>query len=231
MSARISVIIPAAGSGTRMGSEIPKPYLLLADIPILSRTLRCFDIHDLVEKIIIAVSPEYRNLAENAVEVASISIPVVFVNGGSERMFSIANALSVVDDNTELVAVHDAVRPFVSKELILRLVSECRKSGASIPGLPVTDTIKVVDEFGKVTSTPDRNTLRSIQTPQVFHTSLLKNAYKLALGLKKFGTDDASLVEQYGAPISLVEGELDNIKLTYMSDIKRAEELLKNNPA
>lgn len=206
-----------------MASNIPKPFLQLAGMSILARTLQCFDYPEMVAEIIVAISPDWKHEVDCAAVEARLQVPVKLVHGGIERMNSIANALDAVSPDVEFVAVHDAVRPFVSRKLLDRLVVGCSEYGACIPGLPVTETIKQVNSQGVVLSTPDRSFLHNIQTPQVFRRALLVNAYRYALTNNLFGTDDAGIVEQYGAEVRLIEGEPQNIKLTYPSDLARAE--------
>jgi len=228
LAVRISVIIPAAGSGSRMGSDIPKPFLQMGGLPILSHTLRCFDMPRQISEIVLPVSTGSRDLAEHAVAAASLQVPVRYVEGGDERMYSIWNALQITDKTADLIAVHDAVRPFVSTDLWQRLVDQALRVGAAIPGLPVTDTIKITDNNNRVVHTPPRETLRSVQTPQVFAREILWKAYQHAMKEGSFGTDDASLVEQINVPVMLVQGEKENFKITYPADIRRAEEQLNN---
>lgn len=211
-----------------MGSNIPKPFLQLRGMSVLAHTLRCFDIPGQITEIILPVSSGSKELAENAVTEAAMQVPVRYVMGGEERMFSIWNALQITDKTADLVAVHDAVRPFVTPRLWQRLVHEALRSGGAIPGLPVTDTIKITNEENQVVQTPARETLRSVQTPQVFAREILWRAYQQAIDKGKFGTDDASLVEQIDVPVMLIEGEAENFKITYPADIRRAEEQLNN---
>jgi 2-C-methyl-D-erythritol 4-phosphate cytidylyltransferase len=224
----ISVIIPAAGSGTRMGGSVPKPYVRIAGLPVLSHTLRCFDYPDRIACIILAVSEDCKAQAREAVRLSGIAIPVKVVLGGAERLDSIQNALVHIADETRLVAVHDAVRPFVDEDLLMRVIHSAGQTGASIPGLLVTDTIKEVNLQGLVIQTPDRSSLRSVQTPQIFHRDILLRAYEHA---KKHGlraTDDASLVELIGQGVTVVEGNPNNIKLTYPQDLQKARNIIKN---
>lgn len=224
----LSVIVPAAGSGSRMGGDLPKPFLDLGGLPILSRTLRCFNYPERVVEIILAVSPEFKSYAEDAVSKAELSIPVKFVEGGSERMYSISNALVEVSPSVKFVAVHDAVRPFVSRNLFNRLYDAVKNTGACIPGISVSDTIKQIKSNGVVRQTLIRDELRAVQTPQLFSLPILREAYRLAISNQRFGTDDASLVEQLGYDVTLIDGELDNIKITYPIDLKRAEDYIKS---
>jgi 2-C-methyl-D-erythritol 4-phosphate cytidylyltransferase len=224
----ISVIIPAAGSGSRMGGDVPKPFIKIAGLPVLSHTLRCFDYVDRIALVILAVSEGCKTLAQQAIESSGVKVPVKIVNGGAERLDSIRNALQHIAPGTSLIAVHDAVRPFVGRELLLRLIESAEKYGSSIPGLPVTDTIKQIDNDGLVISTPLRSSLRSVQTPQIFRTDILKSAYKHAALQGIRATDDASLVEYLGHEVKVIEGTPENIKLTYPEDLQKAAFILNN---
>lgn len=210
-----------------MQSDVPKPFIKIGNLRILSLTLQCFDQPELVDEIIIPVSSDWINEAKLAVQEASINVPVKFVEGGSERMYSIYNGLSVVSENSDYVAVHDAVRPFASAELLSALVDAAVVHKAAIPGVPVTDTIKEIDETGKILRSPDRSRLMAAQTPQVFEKGLLFAAYKHAIQTGFTGTDDASLVEHFGATVMLIPGEGHNFKVTFKDDLLRAENFLK----
>lgn len=150
------------------------------------------------------------------------------VEGAEERQYSIANALKVLHMDAQLVAVHDAVRPFVKPAHILKCCELARKSGGAVLGVPAKDTIKMADGNGVITSTPARKNLWQAQTPQVFKKELLLKAYELALAEGFFGTDDASLVERIGGKMQMVEGDRENLKITYPVDLKIAELILSN---
>lgn len=227
--AHVSVIIPAAGSGTRMGAGVPKPFLELDGVSILQRTLTRFNRPSTVLEIILAVSPQWEEHVCDIVKKSDPDVAVHLVNGGSERMFSIHNGLKKVSDAAQFVAIHDAVRPFFSDALFDELLRVVRQYGAVIPGLPVTDTIKIIDNQHQIVGSPDRNQLRAAQTPQVFNKEILTKAYNKAVSDQFIGTDDASILEHSGYPVMLIEGESENFKITYPSDIARAEEFIKQN--
>lgn len=222
----VAVIIPAAGSGKRMGAQIPKPFLQIGDRTVIEHTLSIFDDPDHFSQIIVAVPGEMLDQIRNLISIASISVPVSVVEGGVERMYSIRNAIAHIHENARFVAVHDAVRPLASQMLIHRLLDAVRVHGAVIPGIQVTDTIKQVNESGEVVATPPRNRLRAIQTPQMFRKDIFVEAYNKAVSERYIGTDDASLLEYYGTKVYVVEGETTNIKLTYQEDLGRAEKIL-----
>jgi 2-C-methyl-D-erythritol 4-phosphate cytidylyltransferase len=222
----LSVIIPAAGSGSRMGSDVPKPYLKIGGMTILERTIRCFDRPNRVHSIIVSVSHAWLDYTLKMIETMNVHPLVIVVEGGSERMFSIKNALAAVPEDSNYVAVHDAVRPFLSVELFDSLVDTVKIYKAVIPGIGVTDTIKVKDDFNFIESTPNRDKLVAVQTPQIFSKSILIEAYENAIVKGFMGTDDASLVELSGHKIRLVAGDPQNFKITWPDDIAKAEKII-----
>ncbi|MBO6585267.1 MAG: 2-C-methyl-D-erythritol 4-phosphate cytidylyltransferase [Gracilimonas sp.] len=223
---KLSVIIPAAGSGERMGSDIPKPFIKVGDKAILEHTIsRFLEVPD-VAQIIIATSKSYIPAIKSMFEQLSTDIQLDVVEGGTERQFSIYNALKLVFAECELVAVHDAVRPFVRKQLIEECCEVASNIGGAVLGVPAKDTIKKVDAVKLIESTPDRSVLWQAQTPQVFQKELLVKAYESALDENFIGTDDASLVERIGGAIQMVEGDRENLKITYPVDLKVAELIL-----
>jgi 2-C-methyl-D-erythritol 4-phosphate cytidylyltransferase len=223
----LSVIIPAAGSGKRMGSEIPKPFMKVGEKPILHHTVSRFLTVPEVVQIIIATSETYIPEIE-AMSSTFSKEPDFFkvVEGGNERQYSIYNALQYVSEQAHLVAVHDAVRPFIRKELIVECCKVAEQVGGAVLGVPAKDTIKQVDNEQVIISTPNRAFLWQAQTPQVFQKELLVKAYQLALDEEFIGTDDASLVERIGGKIQMVEGDRENLKITYPIDLKIAELIL-----
>ncbi|WP_421772882.1 2-C-methyl-D-erythritol 4-phosphate cytidylyltransferase [Gracilimonas sp.] len=223
---KLSVIIPAAGSGERMGSDIPKPFIKVGDKTILEHTIsRFLEVPD-VAQIIIATSKNYIPTIKSMFEKLATDIQLNVVEGGSERQFSIYNALKLVSAECELVAVHDAVRPFVRRQLIEECCEYALSVGGAVLGVPAKDTIKKVDADKVIKSTPDRSVLWQAQTPQVFQKGLLVKAYESALEESFIGTDDASLVERIGGTIQMVEGDRENLKITYPVDLKVAELIL-----
>ena len=223
---KLSVIIPAAGSGERMGSDIPKPFIKVGSKTILEHTIsRFLEVSDVVQ-IIIATSKSYIPEIKSMFGQVSTHIDLRVVEGGKERQFSIYNALKLVSANSELVAVHDAVRPFIRKHLIEECCDVAAKVGGAVLGVPAKDTIKKVDKDKLIESTPNRSFLWQAQTPQIFQKDLLVKAYKSALEDHFVGTDDASLVERIGGTIQMVEGDREILKITYPVDLKIAELIL-----
>lgn len=227
------LILPAAGSGNRMNSEIPKPLLQLAGKSVLYWAIKVFaSIPELKQIIIPTQASMFEQISSILDHVLSDAkrndIKVDIIVGGKERLFSIANALPYISKEVNLIMVHDAVRPLVSIKSILNCIETAKKSNACVLGLPLRETIKQTDGNGQVLSTPDRKSLWSIQTPQCFSKSVFVEAYKNALHHKYFGTDDSSVIEFAGFPVLVSEGNSENIKITYPLDLKLAEILMIN---
>ncbi|MBO6523392.1 MAG: 2-C-methyl-D-erythritol 4-phosphate cytidylyltransferase [Balneolaceae bacterium] len=224
---KLAVIIPAAGSGSRMGARVPKPFLKLRGVSILEHTIRAFARVDEVDQIIVSTSSEWiievKTILENFKgEVKSLDVVV----GGKERQDSIYNAFSKISVEIDLIAVHDAVRPFICKELIKECCETASAVGGAIVAVPAKDTIKKVNIDLVINSTPDRSDLWQAQTPQIFQKNLLIEAYDSAIQEKFMGTDDASLVERIGGVVKIIEGDRRNLKITYPIDLKVAELIL-----
>lgn len=229
MDLRFALIIPAAGSGKRLGESIPKPYLEIAGKTILEHTLTRFSSVEDIEEVVVSTSAEF---TQQSVEILNKVFPgktVHVVPGGAERQDSIRNALGKISENIELIAVHDAVRPFVDTNTITACFNRAAKTGGAIAAVPSKDTIKRTGAGRIIEETPDRDHLWQAQTPQVFDRKLLSDAYRKALEENFKGTDDASLVERIGGRIEIVEGTHENFKITYPVDLKLAELLLNRN--
>lgn len=225
---KLSLVIPAAGSGSRLGSEIPKPFIELCGKPILRHTLERFLRYDKLAQIVIATSAEQMERVEAILKDMDLgACSYNIVEGGSERQYSIWNALQEVDESCGLVAVHDAVRPFISEGLIRRCCEQAAAHGGAVVGVPAKDTIKKVNEHAVITETPDRSLLWQAQTPQVFKRDLIFKAYREAIDNGLLGTDDSSLAEAVGGTVVMVEGERENLKITYPIDLRVAELILK----
>jgi 2-C-methyl-D-erythritol 4-phosphate cytidylyltransferase/2-C-methyl-D-erythritol 2,4-cyclodiphosphate synthase len=223
----VAVILPAAGSGVRLGAGIPKAFVRVGGRPLICYALDTFLSFDEVRQVLIPVPPkilEDKNLRNEIQSDKRIRL----IEGGSERLYSINNALEYVTD-VDLIAVHDAVRPFVSVSDIRNVFEAAYRSGAAILGIPSANTLKQIDDNKMIGGTLDRNRVWQALTPQVFKTELLKKAYKTAIEEKRFGTDDASLAEAVGERVELVEGDPGNIKLTYPADLALAELQINKN--
>lgn len=229
---RTSVIIPAAGRGKRFGTPfgapLPKQFLDLAGTPILVRTLTVFQETPCVESIILAASLDFHAHIYELCTAHSVTKLAAVVEGGTERQDSIFNALQVAPVQTsDVVLVHDAVRPFISPDFVKNIVEAAYRLGAAVPGLVPKDTIKEVRDDGCVAATPQRSRLRAIQTPQGFRRELITEAYRKARKHGFLGTDDASVVEFAGGTVHIVAGLEENIKITTPLDFALAELLVK----
>lgn len=226
----VSVILPAAGLGTRMGRvfapEQPgasrKQFLLLDGQPVLLHTIRKFAASPLVTEIVVALRAEDLSWFGELVEQAKLARPVRLIEGGETRQESVEHALAALDHSVELVAVHDAVRPFVDLEIIHRVIEQARETGAAIVGIVPVDTVKQV-HLHKVRNTIPRERLILTQTPQVFRHELLREAFAKAREDHFHGTDESSLVERLErVDVSVVPGSERNIKITRPSDLELA---------
>jgi len=222
-----ALIVPAAGSGSRLKRKTPKPFFKLSGRTILEHTIRRFMPLDGLQQILVATSEEFLDRTRIILdEITPQNINAVCLIGGDERQHSIHNALKKVG-NVELVMVHDAVRPFVRLEHIQKCCESAVKDGGAVLGVPVKDTIKRVDDRRVIQETPSRKNLWQTQTPQIFRKDLLVEAYEKAYQHNFLGTDDASLVERLGVNIRMVEGDRSNFKITYPLDLKLAQLLIE----
>lgn len=227
--AALAVIIPAAGSGTRLGSRIPKPFIPLNGKAILEHTIAQFLPVKGLSQIIVATSKSSFEDVENIfANFGGTQVDLTLVEGGAERQHSIENALKYLKPEIELVAIHDAVRPFISKAEIEKCVQAASEFGGAILAVPAKDTIKKVDSSGIISETPVRANLWQAQTPQIFKKDLLLNAYKKAREDNYLGTDDASLIEYIGGAVKIIEGDRKNLKITYPLDLIIAEHIVQD---
>ncbi len=225
---RVVAIIVAGGGGKRMGGDLPKQFLSLGGRPLLDRTLSAFVASPRVDGIVLVLPPTQSGEVRESYR--SVKKVLAVVDGGAERQDSVRNALAAVPAEAEVILVHDAVRPFVSEELLERCVERAREHGAVVPVVPVRDTVKEWDRVEKSLCTRDRSELMLAQTPQGFRAGILRHAYGKALEDGRQGTDDASLVEGTGYPVVPVPGEEANIKITIPEDLRMAEGILQTPP-
>jgi 2-C-methyl-D-erythritol 4-phosphate cytidylyltransferase len=226
---KVSVIIPAAGLGTRMGRSAPekegisrKQFMLLNGSPILIHTIRKFVSSPLVTEIVVALRGDDMAWAKELFKSQGLGVSVRPVEGGESRQQSVENALASIKDDTDLVAVHDAVRPFVSREIVEKVIHEANETGAAIVGIVPVDTVKQVHR-NKVRATLPRERLILTQTPQVFRLKLLRQAFERARQDLFVGTDESSLVERLEeVEVSVVLGSDRNIKITKPTDMDLA---------
>lgn len=222
----VCVIIAAAGQGKRMGSSVNKVILPLAGKVVLAHTVLAACQAEGVTSLILTVAPEEAATVTKLLDGLNLSVPWQVVAGGSERQYSIANALKVVDPTAQIVVVHDGARPMAEPALFNQVIADACNHQAAIAAVPVKDTIKTIDQAGWVTGTPDRRSLWAVQTPQAFKRELLAAAYSQALQDGYLGTDDAALVERLGTKVKITTGSYQNIKITTPEDLQFAETVM-----
>lgn len=219
-----TAIVPAAGSGTRMGTPGGKLLLPLLGRPLISYTLLSLASSKAVDRIVIVAREEDILPFFDLTKALDLGVPVTVVRGGATRAESVLSGLNEAAD-AELVLVHDGARCLITSEEIDRTVAAARTYGAAAIGVRVKDTVKICDETGRILNTPDRRSLWAVQTPQVFSAALLRSAFEQ---LDDFSvTDDCAVCERAGIPVYMIEGSYENIKITTPDDLIVAEGFLK----
>lgn len=222
---RVGAIVPAAGSGRRMGGQHPKQFLLLGGVPLLVRTLRALARSRVIGGIVVVVPRAAVKLTRRLLTRHRVPRVLAVVPGGRERQESVWMGLQALPSEAELVVVHDGVRPIITGALVRTVVEEAGRFGAAACGLPVRETVKRA-RGGIVEATVDREGLWLVQTPQAFGRTLLWEAHEKARRDGFVGTDDAVLVERLGVPVRMVPGLVDNLKITTPQDLARARGLV-----
>jgi 2-C-methyl-D-erythritol 4-phosphate cytidylyltransferase len=234
---RITAILPAAGLVTRMGAETPKQFLELGGEPLVIFTLRRLAACSAITDFILATRAEELSFLEDRVARALIGRPARVVHGGETRQQSVGNALAQVAAETEIVMVHDAVRPFVTVEQLDRLIAEARERGSVILGIPAIDTVKEVkrsslpEDVARITGTIPRERIVLAQTPQAFRYGILREAFARAEADGVTASDEASLVERLGQDVYVVLGSERNLKITRPADMDLARFYLEQELA
>ncbi len=223
----VTAIVPAAGAGIRFGGAVKKQFIALNGLPILSHTLRALAASKALASIIVVVPPGEELRGREALELARIDLETEVVPGGQARQDSVYIGLQRAKAETDLVLIHDGVRPFVSREVVLATVEAAKEWGAAIAAVPVIDTIKRVDTDGFVVETLQRGQLWSVQTPQVFRYALLMQAHRAIRERGIVATDDAALVERIGGMVKVVRGSYENLKITSEEDLPLADLILR----
>lgn len=226
----VAAIVPAAGAGRRMECQEKKPYLLLRGKPLLAWVLTVLDEVPAITRIIIPVNPgDEQRCKHDIVDPLGIRTPVSIVAGGALRQDSVRNGLSAVPDPCDMVLIHDAARPLVTRALVENAIAVTEKHRATTAAVPVKDTIAFIHTAcGVIDTIPERARLYSVQTPQTFVRELLQEAHRVAVLDGVIGTDDASLVVRIGVPVTIVPGTYRNIKITTQEDLLIAEALLQS---
>ena len=223
-SLSVVAIVPAAGTGSRMGGSSPKQFLRLGGVPVLVRTLRILAGSRVVRGIVLVAPPAAVERTRRLLARHRVPRVLAVVPGGAERQESVWLGLQAVPPAADLVVVHDGVRPFITGTLVRDVVEAARRFGAAICGIPVRETVKRHRE-GFVETTVDRGGLWLIQTPQAFRRTLLWEAHDKARRDGFLGTDDAVLVERLGVPVRMVAGLQENLKITTPDALARARVL------
>ncbi|MDP3182603.1 MAG: 2-C-methyl-D-erythritol 4-phosphate cytidylyltransferase [Desulfobaccales bacterium] len=226
---RVAAIIAAAGVGQRMGGQTPKPYLMLANKPILAHTLEIFEKIPEVQEVTVVAHPDDLDLCQDTV-ISPFNFKKVLrlVPGGKERQDSVYHALKTLqrEDDLEIVLVHDGVRPFITPDQIRAVIQGARRHGGAVLGWPAQDTLKRVNSQGEVLQTLDRQDIWQIQTPQAFQAPLLWRAFVDAYSRNFYATDEAALLEENHQPVVVIPGSPFNLKITTPQDLQLAEGLL-----
>lgn len=231
-----TAILVAAGTGSRMGVQaLPKQFLPVGGMPILAHTLKRFDSAAIIDQIVLVIRSEDRERCETLIAEHGIAKAITIVDGGRERQDSVLRGLRAAPSETEIVLIHDAVRMFVTAEMLHESIDAARLIGASVVAVPAKDTIKEAverpnDAHGRwplVSKTYNRHVQWQIQTPQTFQYQLILDCYERAIAEGFNATDDAMMAEYAGHPVALVSGSYRNIKITTPDDLLIAEAFLQ----
>ncbi len=220
-------IIPAGGVGKRIGSDVPKQFMLINSKEIIAYTISVFDDCKLIDEIVVAVAKEYFPLMEEIIGKYSFSKKIIIAEGGKSRQDSVFSAISSVNiADDDLICVHDAARPFLSKATLEKALLRAEKLGNAVVAVKARDTLSFADSKATVVSYLEREKVYYIQTPQIFKFAIFKIAMEKAIRENLQGTDESTLVYNSGVNINLVDGEMKNFKITTKEDLKFASEIL-----
>lgn len=215
------VIIVCSGIGKRMNSNVPKQFIKINDKPIVCYTIDKFENCNYIDEIIIVTNKEYIDYFKNSIinDYNYKKISAV-IEGGKERLNSVYNGINYIEYNEDsIVLIHDGVRPFIDEKDIINIIEETKIYNACILGVKVKDTVKICKD-GFIQTTPNRENIWLAQTPQAFKYNIIKEAYEYAFNNNLFVTDDASVVENFGFKVKIIEGNYSNIKITTKEDLK-----------
>lgn len=218
------ILIVAGGKGIRMKSEVPKQFVELNGMPVVMRTIDAFSVDHQIDQITLVIPNGYLSYWKDLCEKHHFSAALNIIEGGPQRYHSVKRGLSMVP-NDALVAIHDAARPFVTKEILSAGFKIATKKGNAIPAISINESLREIS--GSLSKSVNRNRYKIVQTPQFFHASLIKKAYQQPFN-ERF-TDDATIMEAFGHQIYLFEGEPLNIKITKPEDLKLAESMIRIN--
>ncbi|MFR5471140.1 MAG: 2-C-methyl-D-erythritol 4-phosphate cytidylyltransferase [Romboutsia timonensis] len=221
------VVIVAAGTGSRMNIGINKQFIKLEGKEIIAYTIEKFYNNSNIEDIVVVVKEDESEFFKKEILDKYNFKNVKIAYGGKERQDSVYNGLKLLDEKCDVVLIHDGARPFVSDKIIDKSIEEAKEHKAIVVGVPVKDTIKVIDNDKNIVDTPNRSVLWAVQTPQTFDYNILIDAYKDAFKNKFYGTDDAMLVERIGYKVKMLEGSYNNIKITTQEDLNVGSQILR----
>ena len=221
------VVIVAAGTGSRMNMGINKQFIKLEGKEIIAYTIEKFYNNSNIEDIVVVVKEDEYKINKKEILDKYNFKNVKIAYGGKERQDSVYNGLKLLDEKCDVVLIHDGARPFVSDKIIDKSIAEATEHKAIVVGVPVKDTIKVIDNDKNIVDTPNRSVLWAVQTPQTFDYNILIDAYKDAFKNKFYGTDDAMLVERIGYKVKMLEGSYNNIKITTQEDLNIGSQILR----
>ena len=221
------VVIVAAGTGSRMNMGINKQFIKLEGKEIIAYTIEKFYNNSNIEDIVVVVKEDESEFFKKEILDKYNFKNVKIAYGGKERQDSVYNGLKLLDEKCDVVLIHDEARPFVSDKIIDKSIEEAKEHKAIVVGVPVKDTIKVIDNDKNIVDTPNRSVLWAVQTPQTFDYNILIDAYKDAFKNKFYGTDDAMLVERIGYKVKMLEGSYNNIKITTQEDLNIGSQILR----
>ncbi|HJG96503.1 MAG TPA: 2-C-methyl-D-erythritol 4-phosphate cytidylyltransferase [Romboutsia timonensis] len=221
------VVIVAAGTGSRMKMGINKQFIKLEGKEIIAYTIEKFYNNSNIEDIVVVVKEDESEFFKKEILDKYNFKNIKIAYGGKERQDSVYNGLKLLDKKCDVVLIHDGARPFVSDKIIYNCIEEVKEHKAIVVGVPVKDTIKIIDNDKNIVDTPNRSVLWAVQTPQTFDYNILIDAYKDAFKSGFYGTDDAMLVERIGYKVKMVEGSYNNIKITTQEDLSVGSQILK----
>ena len=221
------VVIVAAGTGSRMKMGINKQFIKLEGKEIIAYTIEKFYNNSNIEDIVVVVKEDESEFFKKEILDKYNFKNIKIAYGGKERQDSVYNGLKLLDKKCDVVLIHDGARPFVSDKIIYNCIEEVKEHKAIVVGVPVKDTIKIIDNDKNIVDTPNRSVLWAVQTPQTFDYNILIDAYKDAYKSGFYGTDDAMLVERIGYKVKMVEGSYNNIKITTQKDLSVGSQILK----
>nr|WP_317333789.1 2-C-methyl-D-erythritol 4-phosphate cytidylyltransferase [uncultured Romboutsia sp.] len=221
------VVIVAAGTGSRMNMGINKQFIKLEGKEIIAYTIEKFYNNSNIEDIVVVVKENESEFFKKEILGKYNFRNIKIAYGGKERQDSVYNGLKLLDEKCDIVLIHDGARPFISDKIIDNCIEKAKEHKAIVVGVPVKDTIKVIDNDKNIVDTPNRSVLWAVQTPQTFDYNILIDAYKDAFKNGFYGTDDAMLVERVGYKVKVVEGSYNNIKITTQEDLNVGSQILR----